>query len=428
MDPSSLSPERRPPRPVPTAEEYTNTLSMYQKRVAWSEEVREKNEGERVRVLGPSQAARGTEAAADAGPAAPHARPSLLLTTRAPRPTTQPPHTHNKRQEDALLTSLVERFGTHAWPEVAAALPGRTSKSCSLRWRCFLSPNLSRPSEHPLTEWEIAVIVQTQRAYGNRWSFIASLLPGRCNNDVKNHFNLYLRGPAAVASQPPEGSSAAALGAGAAADGNGSGNGVDLAAAALPGAPTAPAADGPLPGPLTGALATNSYLLAGATLQSLLRDAPDDILRREREVASRCDSRLGPMPGNGAARAAMAADPSGAAAAAAAAAVGGNAGGFAAVMAAAAAAADGGVGVSAGGVGASAGGEAARPRTAPATRGGAPPPSPGPIAPSGGAGKHLQQRAPSAAAATAPPPTRACCRRHRRRSSCLGRRRRQPSP
>jgi len=33
-----------------------------------------------------------------------------------------------------MLKVLVEKYGTHSWPEVANDLPGRTSKSCSLRW------------------------------------------------------------------------------------------------------------------------------------------------------------------------------------------------------------------------------------------------------------------------------------------------------
>jgi len=38
MDEYYYEQQRR--RAAPTAEDYTNTLSMYQKRVAWSEEVR----------------------------------------------------------------------------------------------------------------------------------------------------------------------------------------------------------------------------------------------------------------------------------------------------------------------------------------------------------------------------------------------------
>lgn len=37
-------------------------------------------------------------------------------------------------QEDARLVRLVEVYGIHSWPEVAAGLHGRDSKSCSLRW------------------------------------------------------------------------------------------------------------------------------------------------------------------------------------------------------------------------------------------------------------------------------------------------------
>lgn len=36
-------------------------------------------------------------------------------------------------QEDARLVELVDVYGIHNWPEVAGALHGRDSKSCSLR-------------------------------------------------------------------------------------------------------------------------------------------------------------------------------------------------------------------------------------------------------------------------------------------------------
>lgn len=29
--------------------------------------------------------------------------------------------------------------------------------------------------------------------FGNKWNDIAAYLPMRCNNDIKNHFNLYLK-------------------------------------------------------------------------------------------------------------------------------------------------------------------------------------------------------------------------------------------
>ncbi|WIA09941.1 hypothetical protein OEZ85_010154 [Tetradesmus obliquus] len=106
--------------------------------------------------------------------------------------------TYQKRQawtpeEDEILKQQVERLGTHCWPDVASGLVGRTSKACSLRWRCFLSPSIIRPNEDPFSQWEIAVIVLTQKMFGNKWNDIANYLPMRCNNDIKNHFNLYLK-------------------------------------------------------------------------------------------------------------------------------------------------------------------------------------------------------------------------------------------
>lgn len=37
-------------------------------------------------------------------------------------------------QEDDLLRSMVDAQGPANWPEIADRLPGRTSKSCRLRW------------------------------------------------------------------------------------------------------------------------------------------------------------------------------------------------------------------------------------------------------------------------------------------------------
>ena len=41
--------------------------------------------------------------------------------------------THAHLQEDSQLVQLVGVYGIHAWPQVAACLGGRDSKSCSLR-------------------------------------------------------------------------------------------------------------------------------------------------------------------------------------------------------------------------------------------------------------------------------------------------------
>jgi hypothetical protein len=37
------------------------------------------------------------------------------------------------------------------------------------------------------------LLLQTQKVFGNKWNDIAAYLPMRCNNDIKNYFNLYLK-------------------------------------------------------------------------------------------------------------------------------------------------------------------------------------------------------------------------------------------
>ncbi|MFS8031112.1 putative transcription factor MYB-HB-like family [Helianthus anomalus] len=66
----------------------------------------------------------------------------------------------------------------------------RSGKSCRLRWMNYLRPNMKHGN---FTEDEDNVIISLQNKIGNKWSKIASKLPGRSDNEIKNRWNTHLK-------------------------------------------------------------------------------------------------------------------------------------------------------------------------------------------------------------------------------------------
>ncbi|XP_071723268.1 transcription factor MYB58-like [Rutidosis leptorrhynchoides] len=93
--------------------------------------------------------------------------------------------------EDLKLISYIQTHGHDNWralPKHAGLL--RCGKSCRLRWINYLRPDVKRGN---FTMEEEDTIIRLHSTWGNQWSKIASELPGRTDNEIKNVWNTHLK-------------------------------------------------------------------------------------------------------------------------------------------------------------------------------------------------------------------------------------------
>jgi hypothetical protein len=92
--------------------------------------------------------------------------------------------------EDEKLKEWVKKEGTDKWSACSAYISGRSGKQCRERWFNILRPEVKRGSWSPE---EDKLIFRLYHEFGSHWTTIATHLPGRTENSIKNRFYSTLR-------------------------------------------------------------------------------------------------------------------------------------------------------------------------------------------------------------------------------------------
>ncbi|GJP43489.1 hypothetical protein CLOM_g40005 [Closterium sp. NIES-68] len=88
-------------------------------------------------------------------------------------------------KEDCMLKELIRQHGTNKWALVASKIRTKTNKQCRRRWQAFLN---AMGNKGVWTPEEDQKLLEGHRLYGNRWTEIARMVPGRTDNAAKNRF------------------------------------------------------------------------------------------------------------------------------------------------------------------------------------------------------------------------------------------------
>ncbi|KAI4373632.1 hypothetical protein MLD38_011738 [Melastoma candidum] len=93
--------------------------------------------------------------------------------------------------EDAILMDYVQRHGEGNWNTVQKNSGlFRCGKSCRLRWTNHLRPDLKKGT---FSQEEERRIIELHAKYGNKWARMATELPGRTDNEIKNFWNTRIK-------------------------------------------------------------------------------------------------------------------------------------------------------------------------------------------------------------------------------------------